>query len=487
MPKAGVTFPLMLPPRPPGASAHQWLSGALRAEVLAGRLRPGTRLPSTRDLAAQYELARGTIVGVVEALKSEGYLRGRVGSGTYVHAVLPDELLYTGARAAVPAPVTKSARCVSAFARRVRLFPASQVRPTQAFRANLPAVDLFPKRVWAQIAGRRLRRGGADVLLDCASLGYLPLRQAIADYLTTSRGVNCVADQVAIVAGTQEALDLVARVVLNPGDRVCIENPGYIGASLVFRAAGARAIGIRVDREGMVIPGSRAAGARLVYVTPAHQFPLGTTMSLQRRLQLLEWARRAGALIFEDDYDSEYRYAGRPVPALQGLDRAGRVVFAGSFGKVLFPGLRLGYLVIPADLVTRFEAAKSLSSRHAQLPDQVVLCDFITAGHFARHVRRMREVYAQRLSVLLESARAHLAGLLDISGVEAGLQTVGWLPAGRDGEAAARAAAAQGIEVTPVSRFYRGTMSRDGLQLGFAAIAPPEIRRGVEALVRALE
>src|SRR5262245_21442838 len=381
MPKAGAALPLMLPPRPSDATVRDWLAAALRAEILAGRLRPGTRLPSTRDLAAQYGFSRGTIVSVVEGLKAEGYLRGRVGSGTYVSVVLPDQLLYTGTRAGTPPHVTKSTRRVSAFARRAQLFPGAAARSVRAFRAGIPAVDLFPRQLWARIAGRRWRRARPDALLDCERLGYLPLCRAIADYLTSARGGNCVADQIAIVSGTQEALDLVARVLLNPGDRVCMENPGYIGASLVFAAAGARITHLRVDGEGMVFPGLRGMKARLAYVTPAHQFPLGTTMSLQRRLHLLDWVSASDALIFEDDYDSEYRYAGRPVPALQGLDRSGRVLFAGSFGKVLFPGLRLGYLVIPPGLVEFFAAAKSLSSRHAQIPDQVTLSEFMTEGH----------------------------------------------------------------------------------------------------------
>jgi GntR family transcriptional regulator / MocR family aminotransferase len=204
-------------------------------------------------------------------------------------------------------------------------------------------------------------------------------------------------------------------------------------------------------------------------------------------LQLLEWARKSGGLIFEDDYDSEYRYSGRPVPALQGLDRNGSVLFAGSFSKVLFPSLRLGYLVIPTDLIDYFAAAKSITTRHAQLLDQAVLCDFIAAGHFGRHLRRMRGVYAERLSVLLQAARENLAGLLDISGVEAGLQTVGWLQRGISGESATRAAAARNVEVVPLSRYQRDRGAREGLQLGFAAVERREIRRGVEELARALE
>jgi GntR family transcriptional regulator/MocR family aminotransferase len=246
---------------------------------------------------------------------------------------------------------------------------------------------------------------------------------------------------------------------------------------MVFEAAGARVSAVRLDDEGMKVRGQSLRGARLVYVTPGHEFPVGITMSLLRRLELLEWARKSGALIFEDDYDSEYRYSGPPIPALQGFDRIGSVIFAGSFSKVLFPSLRLGYLVIPPDLVPHFAATMSLTTRHAPLLDQAVLCDFITEGHFGRHLRRMREVYAERLSVLLEGAREKLAGL----------QTLGWLCEGIDGESAMRAAAARDVEVFPLSRYSRGMVAREGLQLGVAALEPREIRRGVQDLATALE
>jgi len=488
MAKRTNAFDLTLPLEGAEAPAYRRLYEALRSEILDGRLGRGARLPATRDLARQYQLSRGTIVNAFELLKSEGYLEGSIGSGTYVSKVLPDELFHVKAAGDRQLEVQRRPRRrMSSYAKRVRLFQGLEPRPARAFRSNVPALDLFPTSLWAQIAARRWRQVSTKLLMGCDPMGYRPLREAVADYVITSRGVRCAAEQIAIVSGVQEALDLVARLFLDPGNRVCMENPGYIGAAMVFEAVGAKISSMRVDDEGIELRPPGLRGARMVYVTPGHQFPMGISMSLPRRLQLLEWARKSGALIFEDDYDSEYRYSGRPVPALQGLDRHGTVLFAGSFSKVLFPSLRLGYLVIPPDLVDDVAAAKSITNRHAQLLDQAVLCEFITEGHFGRHLRRMRGVYAERLSVLLDSARERLAGLLEISGVEAGLQTVGWLRGGISGESAMRAAAARNVEVIPLSRYTRGRTNREGLQLGFAAVDPREIERGVEELAVALE
>jgi GntR family transcriptional regulator/MocR family aminotransferase len=488
MAKKATSFELMLPLRDSKTPAYRWLYAVVRGEILDGRLRPGTRLPATRDLAERYGLSRGTIVSAFEQLRSEGYVEGSVGSGTYVSKVLPDEMLQVARKAGAQSePQRKQRRKISDYGKRVELFPSYEMRPSRAFRANVPALELFPTNLWAQITARRYRRASASFLLGCEPLGYFALREAVADYLRTSRGVNCVAEQIAIVSGVQEALDLTARLFLNPGDRVCMENPGFPGAAMAFEAVGAKVSAVRVDAEGMKLPGAGLRATRLVYITPGHQFPLGITMSLTRRLELLKWAQNSGALIFEDDYDSEFRYSGRPVPALQGLDRNGLVLFAGSFSKVLFPSLRLGYLVIPADLVNLFSAMISLTTRHAALPEQAVLCDFMSEGHFGRHLRRMREVYAERLSALLEGAREKLAGLLEISEIEAGLQTVGWLCEGIDAESATRGAAGRGVEIFPLNRYSRGRVAREGLQLGFAAVDEREIRRGVQELAIAVE
>jgi GntR family transcriptional regulator/MocR family aminotransferase len=425
-------------------------------------------------------------VHAFDQLTSEGYLENRIGSGSYVSRVLPEELLHVassfGARSQTPRP---QARHLSDYARRLTPFPALGPPRARAFRVNLPAIDLFPVALWAQVTARCLRRASTRLLMGCDTIGYQPLREAITHYLASARGVRCTASQVIVVSGAQESFDLIARLFLTPADQVCMEEPGYFGARTAFESYGARIVPTRVDAEGMSIPSIRHA--RLAYVTPGHQFPLGVTMSLPRRLALLEWARVSGALILEDDYDSEYRYSGRPVPSLQGLDRDGCVLFCGTFSKILFPSLRLGYLVVPPDLVEPIAAAKSVSTRHAPLLDQVVLSDFIAEGHMGRHVRRMREVYSERLAVLIASAKQDLGGLLEVSGIEAGLQTIGWLRQGIGSMAAASAAERHGVEITPVQFFANQPLEREAVHLGFAAIEVPEIRRGVRQLASALE
>ena len=477
MAKSTTALELALPPRQANTPAYIWLCDVLRAGILGGHIAPGSRLPATRDLARQYGLARGTVVTAFAQLRAEGYTAPRTGSGTYVCRTIPEQLLKAG-RAQETRHYAGRRRPTSKFLRQVSTETYLEKPSSRAFRANQPALDLFPTTLWAQVAGRRLRRATSFDLLACDALGYRPLREAVADYLNTSRGVKCTPDQVAIVSGLQEATYLAGRMFIDPGDRVCMEDPGYGGARRVFGALGAKIIPVPVDEQGMKVPGARVKNAKLVYVTPAHQYPLGITMSLARRMELLKWTRSNDAVILEDDYDSEYRYAGRPMPALQGLDVQGVVLFAGSFSKVMFPSLRLGYLVVPPDLVDQVGSIKSLTSRHAPVLEQAILTDFITGGHFARHIRRMREVYAERLDALVAGANKELSGLLEIPHVEGGLQTVGWLNAGVDARDVAIAAAKRGVEVIAI----RGRDGRQGLQLGFAAVDRREINRGLVEL-----
>jgi len=301
--------------------------------------------------------------------------------------------------------------------------------------------------------------------------GHRPLRQAIAAYLGAARAVRCSWEQIVVVSGSQQALDLAARVLLDPGDEAWVEDPGYAGARAALAGSGARVVPVQVDEEGLdVAAGETAApGARLACVTPSHQYPSGVTMSLERRLALLEWADRAGAWVVEDDYDSEYRYSGRPLEALQGLDPSGDVVYVGTFSKVLSPGLRLGYLLAPPDLTGAFVAAREFTDRHPPQVEQAVLADFMAEGHFGRHVRRMRSLYAERRAALLESAERELAGLLDVVPAEAGMHLVGLLPEGEDDREASRRAAAAGVEAPPLSAFSQAPSRAGGLVLGYAA------------------
>jgi len=488
MAKQSSTLPLNLRSPAAGATLYRWLYEELRSAILRGDLRPGSRLPATRDLAAQYGLSRPTIVTAFDRLREEGYVEGKIGSGTYVSKTLPEELLH--APRATSAEKKRGRRLtLSAYARRLQPLRRSDSSRIRAFRANLPALHEFPTALWAQVASRRLRRMPVSLLAGGEARGYRPLREAVAEYLNTSRGVKCSADQVLIISGVQEALNRAAHVLLDPGDRVWMEEPGYPGAALAFRSVGGNVCPVPVDAEGLNLDAGikRWPRPRMIYVTPGHQFPLGVTMSLSRRLSLLEWARRARAIVFEDDYDSEYRYTGRPIPALQGLDQASVVIFAGSFSLVMFPSLRLGYVVVPSDMVDIFAAAASVSTHHPPLIDQAILCDFMQEGHFARHVRRMRQLYAERLAVLIETTRAQLGDLLEIGDVEAGLRTVGWLRHGISAERVAQAAAERDVEVVPLSRYGSGRSPRNGLVLGFAAVDKRELRRGVEELARALE
>ncbi|HEV2288244.1 MAG TPA: PLP-dependent aminotransferase family protein [Candidatus Acidoferrales bacterium] len=489
MTKSAASFEVTLGERAAKSGMLEWLCEELRRAILENRIQRGMRLPSTRELARQYGLSRGTAVAAFEQLHSEGYLEGKTGSGTYVNRLLPEDMLH--ARRTNDGATKRARRTprLSRFARRLPTGLHARPQPARAFRGGEPALDEFPARAWMQIAARRLQQGAGKLLGDIDPRGYRPLREAIASYAGTARGVRCTAEQIVIISGTQQALSLTAQVTLDEGDAVLVEDPCYFGARFLLRAAGTKIIPVPVDAHGICIEeGQRDyEQAKLAYVTPAHQFPLGSTMSLERRLALLNWARRTRGLIFEDDYDSEYRYSGRPIPALQGLDQTGSVVFAGSFSKVLFPGLRLGYLIVPETLIEKFAAAKFIADFSSATIEQATLCDFMTEGHFARHIRSMRELYAERLAVLQEAAQQKLAGVLRIQEIEAGMTTVGWLESEISAKSAAAAAAALGIEVMTIGQFAIKHRVGEGLLLGFAAVDARELRRGVERLAVALE
>lgn len=480
-------------PMPLYRQLYEWM----RQAILAGQLGPGAKLPSTRVLAAELHISRNTVLNAFAQLLAEGYLEGKLGAGTYVSRTLPEELLHAKPRNASQPQVTPKERALSRRGAMLLATPAmphpviaSQWGIGRAFLSGIPALDHFPREVWARLQTRQWQRTSYDILLGYGEpAGYHPLREAIAAYLGTARGVRCTVDQVIVVSGSQQGIDLTARVLLNEGDAAWIEEPGYPGTRGALLGAGARLIPVPVDGDGLDVAAgiARCSGARLASVTPSHQFPLGVTMSLSRRLALLDWASRASAWVLEDDYDSEYRYGSRPLAALQGLDRAGRVIYLGTFSKVLFPALRLGYLVVPPDLVTAFTQAHVFTTQHAPILDQAVLADFITEGHFARHIRRMRTLYEQRQRVLVEAASHELDGLLNVSPANAGMHLVGWLPEGVDEWAAARRAAAHDVDVLPLATYSLGSAQRGGLLLGYAGVGEREIHDGVRRLATALK
>ena len=484
MPKAISSFELTLKSRSPHQTLTHWLYGELRSAILEGRLAADARLPSSRDFARQYGLSRGTVVSVVERLQAEGYVTSRVGFGTWVNRVEAPR----PARQAASTPAYIR-RVISTYKRPQPWIDLAFVDGIRPFRIGVPAINEFPSEVWGRIAADRARHFRPWLKKEADRRGYRPLRDAIAEYLRASRGVRCTAEQIVIVSGIQQALDLLARLLLKKSDSVWMEDPGYFGARIAFDNVGARMIAVPVDDEGLSVSAGikNCPDAKGAYVTPAHQFPLGVTMSLERRLALLNWASRAGAFVIEDDYDSEYRFEGPPVPALQSLDNHSSVIFIGSFSKTLFPALRLGYVVLPAPLIDFFLAFRYRTDFRNSSFDQAVLCNFIADGHFARHLRRMRNLYAERLATLMEGARQYLGGLLEISSVRAGLYTIGYLKNGMASRHAEELAAAQGVEVLGTDRCTLRRPDPNALLLGFGGFNDLAIRQGLLRLAKALK
>src|SRR5437016_3735325 len=473
----------------------------LRRAILRGQLRSGTRLPSTRSLAEEYEVSRNTTVFAYEQLLDEGYVEAKIGSGTCVARSLPDELLSVGAAVTDACYRPSSRRTVSPRGKLLSVFrrrwppdqnpirPLTIPHPPRPFDSGLPDTGVFPFKIWSQLLAKHWRRPGHGLLTHGDPAGFSPLREAIAEYLRTARAVQCEVDQVFVINGSQQGLDLAARLLVDSGDAALLEDPGYPGARAALEATGARLIRLPVDTQGANIHGIKepVSNVRLIFVTPSHQFPLGVTMNVARRLALLDRANRSRAWILEDDYDSEYRYPGRPLPSLQGLDRTGRVIYMGSFSKTLFPSLRLGFLVLPRDLVESFRHARSITDGHSPITEQAVLADFIAEGHFARHIRRMRALYQERQLVLIEAIRQELSGLLEVQPSDGGMHVVGWLPKGVRDVVASQRAAACGVFVRPLSSCSIGKLTREGLLLGYAALNRNQIREGVQKLAVALQ
>jgi GntR family transcriptional regulator/MocR family aminotransferase len=477
--------PLVAIDRRSGRPLYRQLYDGYREAIVDGRARPGQRLPSTRALAAELGISRITVLNAFEQLVAEGYFESRVGAGTVVARSLPDE---------PKAPPSPHAARRSRSPRGPRLLPrGSAVRLPEAdpwlagwgaFRVSQPAVEHFPVAVWAGLIARHSKNPLARLLNYGDPMGHRPFREAVATYLRTARAVRCEAENVMVVSGSQQALAITARALLEPGHHVWLEEPGYPGARDVLAMAGARLVPVPVDHEGLDVTAgmSVCARARAAYVTPSHQYPLGMTMSASRRLQLLDWARRAGAWVIEDDYDSEYRYESFPIAALQGLDRDDRVIYIGTFSKVLFPSLRIGYLAIPPDLLPRFVAVReAMDIFPASLP-QLALTEFINEGEFGRHLRRMRALYRDRRATLVEALGRELGSSLKVIGDAAGMYLAVTARRRWPDHAVALRAAVRGLWVMPLSSCYLGKPTQRGLVLGYGGTTVAEIPSAVHRL-----
>lgn len=492
MPKSSAFVDLITIALEPESSVplYQQLYETLREAILTGRLEAGLRLPPTRALAEELGVSRNTVVNAFEQLIAEGYIDSRVGAGSFVASDLPEEVLELRSKALDAAPSPRWDR-QGILSQRGEIIASAPVRlgpsTPAAFQPGLPALDEFPFKIWEQLMDHHWRYLPPNAFGYGAAVGYQPLREVIAAYLGAARGVRCEAEQIIMVAGTQQAINLAAYVLLDPGDKVWMEDPGYLDGRVALLGAGVTPVPIPVDAEGVSIDMGQqlCPDARLVYITPSYQYPLGIRMSLGRRLRLLEWANQANAWILEDDYDSEYRYAGRPLAALQGLDHAGRVIYIGTFSKVLFPALRMGYIVAPHDLVDAFTAALALVNRCLPILPQAVLTDFFVEGHFARHVRRMRTLYAERQAYLVEMVQQELAGRLEIGPAEAGLHLLARL-IDYDDRLASTRLAENGIHAPSLASYAVRPQPFPGLVLGYAPLKEPQIRHGVETMARVL-
>jgi GntR family transcriptional regulator/MocR family aminotransferase len=481
---------------------------ALRQRVLDGRLVSGTRLPASRDLAAALSISRNSVVRAYDQLYAEGFIEGRVGDGTYV-AQLPQTPLSSkklstkvstglstglspGLSTKCPdLPVISSSQVIhSAALGRVENnhLPLPPTGPPRAFRVGIPAFDLFPFDVWAKLNAAFWRKPDLQQLCYGDPAGDERLRGLIAAYLRSSRGMHCTAEQIVITSGAQQAISLCAQLLVAPGDGVAVENPGYRAAGHAFALAGAKLHGVAVDSEGIDCSALNAIDScRLAYVTPSHQYPMGVVMSLARRLELLAWAERTGGWIIEDDYDGEYRYSGAPLAPLAALDRSGRVLYVGTFGKVAFPALRLGYLVLPMALVQPFARRRAVDVRHSEVSTQAVMAEFMASGHFQRHVRRMRRAALSRRNALLAEWPQGVDGVGSVPAVAAGLHLTIPVQGLEREQALIAKAAGVGVEINGLSNYWLPDSvtpqdRRAGLVLGFAAVPEAQISQALARL-----
>ena len=464
------------------APLHRQLYDSLRAQILDGRLPPRTRLPATRELAADLGVSRNTVIAAYDALLAEGYLDSVTGSGTRV-AVLPKSPAQTRAKA-------QGARAASAFSARLADDDAADRahHPGRiAFHPGYPEIATFPFPTWARLLAAHMRNEREDLFGYHLISGHPRLRVAIAEYLAVSRGVKCDPDQVVVVTGAQAALDLIGRVFMDPGDHFWIEDPGYVGAYSAFLSAGGQPVPLPVGPDGWQIDAHNRPRPRLIFVTPSCQWPLGLVMPMDVRLGLLQLAEKYDAWIIEDDYDSEYRFRGHPIPAMQGLDDSGRVIYVGTMSKTMFPSLRVAYIVVPAKLVEGFKTAVSITGQYPPLLIQVALADFIGQGFFAKHLRRMRRLYARRQRDFVAICRTRLDEWLTVNEIDTGMQVIGRFRQPLDDGEVLTAALRHGVDFSRLSTNYRHAKPEHGVFLGYAGVSQENARIGVERLRSAFE
>jgi len=454
----------------PDDKLHKRLYNAIRISILDGSLPPSNRLPASRDLAQELGLSRNTVLTVYEQLLAEGYVFSRAGSGTFVAETVPDSCLST---ASMPIGSNGAERPLELSQRGEALLQHASASPKQwgAFIPGVPDVNAFPHQLFSKIQARISRRPTPQRLTYSNQGGSPELQHALVDYLRVARSVRCSPEQILITEGIHQAIDLVARMLCNPRDEVWIEEPGYWGIRNVLRMNDVDIRPLPVDEAGMVPPEQPGGAPRLIFVTPSHQYPLGSVMSLARRQRLLGLARHAGGWIVEDDYDSEFRFSGQPIPALQGLEADAPVIYIGTFSKTLYPALRLGYVVLPKPLVGALKTAHTELYRGGHLLIQAALAQFIQEGHYTAHIRRMRLLYAKRRAFLTALIEQHLGKqALSEFNSNAGLHLILNLPDSANDVAIAAAASARGVLVRPLSRYYMLPNHRRGLLMGFACV-----------------
>jgi len=477
-------MPFAIPLSKSGGPLFQQIYNGLRKAILSGAFQRGQKLPSTREVAEQLGISRTVVLLAYDQLLAEGFTVGRSGSGTYVSA---DVNVRRSTRAEESAKLSLSRFGSSAAAAWSRMTFAQSSTPSLPYDFVYGRSDLetFPFEMWRRMLLRCARRAPVSELDYGPAAGNVALKEAIATHLLRSRAVICDPSQVLVVNGSQQALDLIARVLIERGDRVAIEDPSYQGTREVLRAAGARLLPVAVDRDGLD-PDRLPASACAAFVTPSHQFPTGAILPLARRLALLDWAKRKSAVIVEDDYDGEFRYEGQPLESLQGLDREGRVIYIGTFSRTVFSSLRIGYLITPRRLVPAFTAAKWLCDRHTATLDQETLAEFIASGMYERYLRRVRRRNAARREVLLEALDTHLRDRVDVTGDGAGAHVVLWPKHRISEDSVTASAAAQGVRVYGISGYFLRKSSRTGILLGYSRMKETAIREGIRRLGKVL-